>query len=232
MFSNPNRCHAVTYFFYQINKTQAIKFTIEAIRRRVVDPAADTRVTNNPFTSRGEVSVIPSAVLATDKDRLEIERAGRASAAASINEAVRLSTVGGQGEARLASAMYPSPPATVQTLEPLPSQLRAAALNAVDEDLARVGLLDKKTGDVSEETKQRFSFEVKTSLPTAGLLVRGCLDECNVCEPTLRQEIKLDLERKRLENEMLKRQTELLEESQEYRCCPGESTSEEEPDDT
>lgn len=232
MFSNPNRCHAVTYFFYQINKTQVIKFTVEAIRRRVVDPAADTRVTNNPFTSRGEVSVIPSAVLATDKDRLEIERAGRASAAASINEAIRLSTVGGQGEARLVSAMYPGAPATVQTLEPLPSQLRAAALDAVDEDLARVGLLDKKTGDVSEETRQRFSFEVNTSLPTAGLLVRGCLDQCNVCEPTLRQENKLDLERKRLENEMLKRQTELLEKSQEYRCCPGESTSEDESDDT
>src|SRR5215813_11022447 len=48
-FANPNRCHAVTFFFYRINKIQTIKFTLEAIERRVVDPAVDTRVTNKQF---------------------------------------------------------------------------------------------------------------------------------------------------------------------------------------
>ena len=43
-FSNPNRCHAVTFFFYRVNNTQTVKFTLEAIERRVVDPAADTKV--------------------------------------------------------------------------------------------------------------------------------------------------------------------------------------------
>src|SRR5262249_6202774 len=37
-FSNPNHCHAVTFLFYQINKTQTIKFSLEAIDLRVVDP--------------------------------------------------------------------------------------------------------------------------------------------------------------------------------------------------
>lgn len=81
-FSNPNKCHAVTYFFYQINKTQIVKFSIVAIQRRVIDPAANTRITNNPFRSDGDVSVIPSAVLATDANRLKVEEIGRASVAA------------------------------------------------------------------------------------------------------------------------------------------------------
>ncbi|MDL1894556.1 hypothetical protein FBQ87_16960, partial [Sphingobacteriales bacterium CHB3] len=62
-FSNPNKCHAVTYFFYQINKTQIVRFKLNAIERRVIDPAADTRVTNNPFLADGDVSAIPNAVL-------------------------------------------------------------------------------------------------------------------------------------------------------------------------
>jgi hypothetical protein len=32
--------------------------------------------------------------------------------------------------------------------------------------------------------------------------------------------IELDLERKALENELLKRRIELLDQAQEYRCCP------------
>ena len=57
-------------------------------------------------------------------------------------------------------------------------------------------------------------------------MVKGCLDECDVCEPALDKAIQLDLERKRLENELLKKKIELLEKSQEYRCCPaGEEES-------
>src|SRR6185295_7605220 len=86
-FSNPNRCHAVTFFFYQINKTQTIKFTIESIQRRVIDPAADTKVTNNQFVSNGLVSVIPNGVLATESKRLEVESIGRTAAAVATGAA-------------------------------------------------------------------------------------------------------------------------------------------------
>jgi hypothetical protein len=33
--------------------------------------------------------------------------------------------------------------------------------------------------------------------------------------------MQLELDRMELENALLKRQTELLEKSQEYRCCPA-----------
>ena len=65
-----------------------------------------------------------------------------------------------------------------------------------------------------------FGWERQIALPTAGVIVKGCLDECDVCEPSLARKIEL-------ENELLKKQIDLLEKSQEYRCCPeGE---EEEP---
>ena len=35
-FSNPNKCHAVTFLFYQINKTQTVTYSLEAIERRVI----------------------------------------------------------------------------------------------------------------------------------------------------------------------------------------------------
>ena len=39
-----------------------------------------------------------------------------------------------------------------------------------------------------------------SSLPTPGLLVKGCLDQCNICEETLMQEMALDLTRDQLQN--------------------------------
>ena len=220
VFANPNRCHAVTFYFYQINKTQTVRLTLEAIRRRVIDPAGDTRIANNKFVSRGEVSVIPSAVLATDKQRLEVEQIGRASVAA----AEAGSTSGNQ--TLLATRLSTNSFAVAQPVEPLSAAVRAQALAAVDDDLAKAGLIDRKSGEVTAETKASFAFEVTTSLPTPGMLVRGCLDDCDICEPALMREIELDLERKALENELLKRRIEILHRSQEYRCCPTEAVTE------
>ena len=216
VFANPNRCHAVTFYFYQINKTQTVRLTLESIRRRVIDPAGDTRIANNPFTSRGEVSVIPNAVLATDKERLAVEQMGRASVAATMAET---SATGGQ--TLLATRVASNSFAIAQPAEPLPPETRAQALAAVDRDLAKAGLIDPKTGAASDEVKASFAFEVTSSLPTPGMLVRGCLDDCDICEPALKLEIDLDLERKALENELLKRRIELLHQAQEYRCCPS-----------
>jgi hypothetical protein len=59
------------------------------------------------------------------------------------------------------------------------------------------------------------------AMPTPGVLVKGCLDECDICEPELKQEMALNLVRMDLQNQLLKKQIELLEKSQEYRCCPA-----------
>lgn len=215
-FSNPNRCHAITFFFYRINKTQTVKFTLEAIERRVVDPAADTKVTNNSFASRGDVSTIPSAVLATDKQRLDIETIGRTSVAneqqATFAGNPRLQTLN-PALLQMAAAT------TFVPLEPLSDAVRKEALQAVDKQLVEAGMLDKVGGVVTTDTQKESSFEIKSSLPTPGVLVKGCLDDCDICEDTLEQDIKLDLERKRLENARLQREIDLMDKDQQHRCC-------------
>ena len=207
-FSNPNHCHAVTYFFYQINKTQTVRFSIESIQRRVIDPVANTQVTHNPFVADGDVAVIPNAVLATSENRLKVEAQARQSVLArqQASSATLLQT---NRSFQLA----------VTEQEPIAPELAHKALLQVDQDLIKQGLLDKN-GQLSDEVRARFSFERKSSLPTPGLLVKGCLDECNTCEDAVLHGVKLDLEHKQLKNELLRKQIELLAQSQEYRCCP------------
>ncbi|MFQ5467253.1 MAG: hypothetical protein ACE5DS_03870, partial [Kiloniellaceae bacterium] len=91
--SNPNRCHAVTYFAYQINKTQIVRFKIVAITRRVVDPAGDSKVETVPPRFAGEVAVIPQGVLATDSKRVAVESVARGS---SVADRAGLISTGGE----------------------------------------------------------------------------------------------------------------------------------------
>jgi hypothetical protein len=221
-FSNPNKCHAITFFFYRINKSQTVKFTLESVERRLVDPAANTKITNNSFLSRGDVSVFPSGVLATDTKRLEVETAARTAGNAEqqlLGRAAAFNPAAGA----FAGATF----STLTDVEPLRPEVRAEALKVVDQDLVKAGLLDKVGGNVTKGKVTEVSFERRFSLPTAGVLVRGCLDECDICEPALEKEIDLDLERKRLENERLKREIELMDQDQQHRCCPQD----EEPDE-
>jgi len=227
---NPNRCHAVTYFAYQVDKRQVVRFRIRSIRRRVVDPAGDSAAVLNPPRFSGDVSVIPQAVLATDTNRVTVESVGRASSVAD-----RAGVVTAGGEAGVQNEPYFSGRllnatdlrteqgfrlASRQAAAPLSAQVRDRALKAVDEDLVAAGLLDRAGGQISDALAQELSFEIQTCLPTPAILVKGCLDECNVCEPARQREIELELDRKELENKLLARRIELLEQSQEYRCCP------------
>jgi hypothetical protein len=220
--SNPNRCHAVTYFAYQINKTQIVRFKILAITRRVIDPAGDSKVTLQPPRFAGEVSVIPQAVLATDNARVSRESVARASFVA--DRAGAISTGGGDISGGVQGVQLASRALAAQRFtaaQPISAAARQRALEAVDKDLVAAGLIDKVGGDVNTKLAAELSFEIKSCLPTPAILVKGCLDDCNVCEPAREEEIKLELERKKLENELLAKQIDLLEKSQEYRCCPA-----------
>lgn len=202
-FQNGNDCHAVTFFFYQINKTQTISYTLESIDLRVMmdtDPANDfTRVAANPLSPSTGVGVLSNGVLSTDANR----RATYLEAATSVPASDRLA---------VAAAFRLQIPV-------LAAALRAQALKQVQQELIQEGLLDKN-GKVSADAQKRYSFVRQSSLPTPGILVKGCLDDCNVCEDTRLKSIQLDVERKKLENDLLQKQITLLEKSQEYRCCP------------
>jgi hypothetical protein len=200
-FANANRCHAVTFLFYRLLKKQIVKLTLEAVERRVDDPGAPTGISLNPSVPRGQISVVPSSVLATQKDRLDVEQIGRESVVA---------------QGRFANA---PPPQIVQ--EPLPDAVRQAALKKVDTDLVAAGLLTAVGGTVSPQAQKDFEVVTESCLPTPGIIVKGCIDTCDVCEPELQRKIELELEEQDLRNQLLKRQIELLDKAQEYRCCPG-----------
>lgn len=193
-FENKNKCHAATFLFYQINKTQAVKYTLESITLRVmmdIEPGNDfTRVAANPVGDSRGLGITSTTVLATD------EKANLARNQILLNL-----------------------PAT-QPLQPrfsIPN--RQQAIKQVTKELQQEKLLDAN-GDVTKEAKALYSFEKQSALPTPGILVKGCIDDCDVCEPNLEKEIELDLEHKRLQNVLLQKQIDLLEKSQEYRCCP------------
>ncbi len=170
VFSNPNRCHALTFLFYRIDKCQKVRFCLVAIDRRVDDPASPTGIQLNPLG--------PPAAPA----------AGSA-----------------PSEAR----------------GPIPADARALALSRVDADLRSAELLNSD-GQVSQEALVRFCWERTLRLPTPGVIVKSCLDECDACEASLERQVELDLEARELENKLLQRKIDLLEKSQEYRCCPGQ----------
>jgi len=183
----------------------------------VIDPAADTKVTNNRFVSRGGVSAIPNGVLATDENRLKAEETGRASVAAEA----RASGVNLDPTRIASSQFFVAQGLPTAVLDPIQTIVQQQALKQVDEDLVKAGLLAAVGGAVSPEAQRKFSFEKCSSLPTPGLLVKGCLDDCNICEPELQRKIELELQHQELQNQLLQKQIALLEKSQEYRCCPA-----------
>jgi hypothetical protein len=211
-FSNPNHCHALTFLFYRINKCQTVTFEIVSIDRRVDDPAAPTSVDLNPPKPLTGVAVRSTAVLATGSNRLEV--AQRALASVAVEQGGAAQTTGALLVARPAISFTPQ--------GPIPVNIRQAALKQVDQDLVNEGLLDKVGGQVSPAAQKTLGFTKTLALPTPGVLVKGCLDDCDICEPELKRLMDLEATHKDLENQLLKKRIDLLEKSQEYRCCPAE----------
>jgi hypothetical protein len=203
-FTNYNKCHAVTYMFYRLNKKQKIKFELVAIERRVLDDSAPIGGILQPAANRAPIALVPQDIPATATLKRSAATAGFA-ANANFDSASLVSAAPVLNRAAFFN--------TNQDLgTPMDNETRAKALKEVDTELMAKNLIDKE-GKVSKETKQTIEFEMEFSLPTPGIIVKGCLDECDVCEPVLK-------ERMQLENDLLRKQIELLEKSQEYRCCP------------
>jgi len=223
-FTNHNQCHAVTFLFYRINKTETIKFELVGIERRVLDPATPMPIPANPFRPLGQMATVPQEVPATNLQRvaaidrsIESDRKVQAQAVASLPRAANVAglfVVPGFGTAA----------AGLGDQTPLADTLRDKAAAFVDEQLVKQGLLDKVGGVASPQAKTEIGYERRTSIPTAGVIVKTCMDNCSACEPELEKKIDLELQRLDLQNKLLAKQIELLEKSQEYRCCPaGES---------
>ena len=209
-FRNPNHCHAVTYFFYQLMKKQTVRWKLVAIQRAYADPAAPTtpdRTIGPDLT--GKVQVRPQVVLSTSEARLQTERVARE--AAMERERTSITGILDVSSLRTITAIR----------QPTPIEKREATLKAVDADLQKAGLI-KANGEPTDRVIAEVSWEREEWLPTPGLLVKGCLDDCGTCEPALTHEMELELKHKELQNRLLERKIDLLDKAQEYRCCPAD----------
>ena len=205
-FTNYNKCHAVTYMFYRLNKKQKIKFELVAIERRVLDDNAPIGGVLQPGASKIPIALVPQDIPATAVLKKTAVTAGVANLAAGSNLDTASFLTATPALNRVAFS------AAQDFGTPLDNETRAKALKEVDDQLMAKNLIDKE-GKVAKETKQAIDFEMEFSLPTPGIIVKGCLDDCDVCEPLLKEKLQL-------ENDLLRKQIELLEKSQEYRCCP------------
>ncbi len=201
---NENRCHAVNYFVWQLMKRQRIRWRLVAIDVDVRDPVAPTEVARNPRFDN-KLSVTPQAVLATDKRAVELQ-------------SVELN----RQAASLATASFTATAATTHRFGAgvsVDTAVRDAALTAVRAELQREGLIDKD-GSPQKTIVAELSWEREELIPTSGLVVKGCLDTCSVCEDSREKEIEIGIENARLRNELLKKKIELLDKHRDYRCCP------------
>jgi hypothetical protein len=263
-FTNPNRCHAVTYYFYQVNKTQTVKFSVVSVSTRVTDPAAPSGVSVRAPATHSLTSVIPHMALSTDPNRNKLEASDRASDLRnqaiesagqrqdSINAQLKQQSDSGrqlgddlrhQIEAIGSSASNTDLHADIADLNamgalvgllpggstvvmppnpvpPFPDVVRHQAVEQVAQNLIEAGILDPDTLTVAVGLQRELDWEKQSSLPTGGMIVTGCLDPCDVCEPQLERSIQLELDHQALQNDLLRKQIDLLEKSQEYRCCP------------
>jgi hypothetical protein len=213
--------------FYRINKTETIKFELVSIERRVLDPVAPAPIPANPFRPLGNVSTIPQEVPATNLKRNEVLDASiQADQKVQVQALQRLPGTA-FGNTRFAAAGVATAVREVETLgtqTPLADEVREAALRFVDAQLTKQGLLTDVGGKVSPQAQEEFGYTRTTSLPTAGVIVKSCMDSCGICEPAVERREELELHKMELQNKLLEKQIELLEKSQEYRCCPaGES---------
>ena len=205
-FTNYNKCHAVTYMFYRINKKQKVTFELVAIERRVADANAPIGGVLQPAAPKLPIALLPQDIPATAA--LKRTTVAGAAAVSNIDTASFLTTG--------ATLTRPAFSTDQNFGPPLDEATRMEALKEVDSQLMAKNLLDQQ-GNVSADTKLAIDFEMEFSLPTPGIIVKGCLDDCDMCEPLVK-------ERLQLENDLLRKQIELLENSQEYRCCPVAAT--------
>jgi hypothetical protein len=199
-FKNPNHCHAVTFLFYQIDKAYTVDFSLDAITIRVYNNQLDNaRISATPFASSAGLGILSTGVLATDFQKV-----------APLQDAITNAQ-----RTQFTNAGFFN-----QDQLPLQQSVVQKVTEIVKTELAQAGLLNKD-GSVSDGAKKQYGFHTSMALPTPGIMVKGCLDDCDICEEEVQESIKLDLDNKRLQNQLLKRQIELLDKSQKYRCCPG-----------
>jgi len=194
-FFNHNHCHAITYYFYRINKCIEIKFELVSITRKVVTSQTGVVALNPPTLNK--INIISSAVPAVStlpKSTPIFESQDNAN--------TKFNFVNNQVSFKDQQVAY----------------------NEVSLELVRSGIL-KNIDDIAPNPHyaSQVFWSRTIQIPTAGFYVRGCLDNCSVCEPELLTRIHLENERLRIENRLLEEQLNNPDFKPKFICCKDKS---------
>jgi hypothetical protein len=157
-FKNPNHCHAVSFYFYRINKCQTVKFELVSIERRVLDPQAPTSVALNPPKAVTHVAVRPTTVLATSCTRLELAR--RAIDSAALEQSASATSSNDVLAARAFANFVPTAPLSANAREaalqgrPGPGQGRPAGPGGRGRVAGRAGGVGMEQDDVDAHARR------------------------------------------------------------------------------
>jgi hypothetical protein len=192
-FKNDNMCHTVTHYFYQIGKRQKVKITFMERTLRALNPTTDTTIKTRPVS----VSVATNAKLNFTQGAANVNPAAGDPHNAFAGQKLTADQINLQSASNISYAQF--------TKE---EQQRAEAVAKVEK------MLKDQTID--------FKYESESIIPTEATYVESELGNCIICEPAMLAKQEYELERMRLENELLEKEISLLEKHKDYRCCDDE----------
>ena len=182
--SNTNKCHAVTYYFYRLNKCYVSKYVLADVSFRVIRPNGFSSLTPKPAQPYSGLTIAPSAVLATnDRSTDTVANANRASQS-QLSQNTQSSGVVSFASNQL--VVQPQP-AEFNTEEiPVDREFAIKVIQA-GLGLAHSDVLDALKASQEPTVPSVIVIDAQIwchelSIPSPGVLVKGCLDECNVCE--------------------------------------------------
>jgi hypothetical protein len=178
--SNPNKCHAVTFYFYRINKCYVSRYKLADVHFRILIPGAFNSLIPKPLKQFTGLTITPVPVLATSSASLNTVVNSNNASNVYINQSNQL------GMSSINNTQYPQP------IEFTPDDPPVDKYFAIKVIQAAIGLKESeliKNLINSPENTVPSTIVVNEeiwchdlSLASPGVTVKGCLDKCNICE--------------------------------------------------
>ena len=189
IISNTNKCHAVTYYFYRVNKCYQSIYKLADIHFRVLAKNSFNSLIPNPLRPYTGLTISPVPVLTTSLNSVNaVINANEPS-----NEASNEYIQNDNNDKRIEPAEFSSEDIQVD---------KQFVINVIKSAIGDIhsSVLDNLIN--SPETTTSSSINIETniwqhdfSIVSPGFTIKGCLDPCNTCED---KEYIMDVEKEKL----------------------------------
>ena len=177
--SNPNKCHSVTFYFYRINKCYVSRYQLADVHFRVLVQGAYNSLIPKPVQTFTGLTITPVPVLATSTASLTTVVNSNSATNAYVNQNNQNNSLG-------ISDRY-IPPLEFTTANPpvdkdFAIQVIQAAIGLNESEVLNNLINSPDTTVPSTIIVNAEIWCHDLSLASPGVTVKGCMDECNICE--------------------------------------------------